>query len=282
MDENIRYAIPLDMRESVRAASAKRPFPLANSMVKAGDIRRLGGVTAETRLVLVLNVDADGERVQFTLTHPYVDFATDRDIVVPKSLTHLAFDLVVETDLRSVAWSAELGRAVAKVPLDIIDLCYSSHLDFPANLPVWIGMPLIGPLDARWDFKVAEGETIRSLSGATVEVVLDGELYWGIEIDPVFKTIFSEGPDSTAVALGLVELWLRQSETFVLTLEHLEELADLGLLNSENWFSAIGPISNDFFSAVVQPLLDIAISDRRLRVPGRVFGVTDLKESVYA
>ena len=281
MDEQTGIEVPLAIREAVRSAAEKRPMPTPSSAVKAGDIRRLNGTDRNTRLVLILHVDAKTDRAQFTLTHPYADLATDRDVVVSKAHTQLGYDLVIETDLRSIAWLAEFDRAVGCVSDEIVELCFQTQLVLSKDSPVWVGLPLIGPLDSRWDFKVSEGNAIRELSNATIEVTLAGESYWAIE-NSVFQTIFSKSPDSTAVALGLVELWVSQNETFVLTPEDLGQLDDLGLLSRDTWHQAMGPIANDFFTAVLQPLLDIAISDRRFRIPGRVYGISDLKELVSA
>jgi hypothetical protein len=132
-------------------------------MITKGDIRPINNGSLD-RLVLVLKVDEDSNTCQFTLVHSYVEFATEFDIIVEPEVTQLRYSLVVETDLRGSVSTTKLGKRIATVPSSIVSACYEDSINLVETSEVFVGPPMLGPLDARWDFKVEEGNTIRLLS----------------------------------------------------------------------------------------------------------------------
>lgn len=133
--------------------------------MEAGEIRKHRA--GAEQFVLVLK--DDGETVQFTLVHPYTEFATQHDAIVEPRLSGLPYSLVVQTDLRGVLFADELGAVVATLPSEVLFAC----LGIAVMEEVYFGPPMIGPLDSRWGFKVEQGETVRRLSSNALSKLLE-------------------------------------------------------------------------------------------------------------
>ena len=156
---------------AIKAVNADRKRPVHEKQsVSPGEIRRVGSGSVE-RLALILMVNSETNTSQITLVHNYSEFATEQDIIVESAITDLSYVVVIQTDLRGVVSTAEVGELIAMVPEKLVAACFQGIAGFVEDLSMFIGPPILGPLDARWDFKVEEGETIRELCSATVEVL---------------------------------------------------------------------------------------------------------------
>ena len=122
-------------------------------MIKVGDIRIVKyNDLLDARHVLVLKVWE--ETVLVSLCHPYMEFATEYDQKVYPKDTGLKYGLCVQTDLVGAVYV----DALCDNAIGFLDM--STHT---TN----VGPPLLGPLDARWDFKASEGEVMQAI-GAVV------------------------------------------------------------------------------------------------------------------
>ena len=130
-------SIPAHIAEGIQnALDDHAEFDAIDHPVTAGVIAKHHG----GGFVYVLSVD-DGV-ADFCLAHPYVENATDRDAIVFTDDTHLAYDLVVQGDVRGYA---PVKYLTGKTP--------SIHL---LTTRTGSGIPLKGRLDSRWDFKISE------------------------------------------------------------------------------------------------------------------------------
>lgn len=135
--------------EVIKAAlKQKRPLRArADRDVRAGDVRLVTAGVLGRRLALVLYVDISTDSAEITLVHPYVEYATDLDIVIPGTTTQLSYEIVVQTDIRASVWLVDLRRLVCEVPLDVVEACFEGTEGFEASDDAFLGEPLIGPLD---------------------------------------------------------------------------------------------------------------------------------------
>jgi hypothetical protein len=260
-------------RESVRVDRA----------VSAGDIRQLS-LGSIDRLVLVLKVSPESNTSQFTLVHSYCEFATEHDIVIEPVVTGLSYEMVVQTDLRAVVSTAELGRFIAVVPSRVVSACFEGPITLIEDDSMFVGPAMLGPLDARWDFKVEEGETIRELSSSSIESFDNPEIQWVFEFDEIFTALLLPVDDAPAMAVAMFELWLVRGDSLAITPEHLVLFDDRGLLSRDTWSGALGESGIHFFDSVMTKFIEQARSSFNVatKLPEQIIGLSELRELQYA
>lgn len=263
--------------------TSRKTFASDVTAISAGDIRRVGSGDLE-RLALVLKVNSETNTTQFTLVHNYVEFATEHDIIVEPAATNLPYSIVVETDLRAAVSTAELGALVAIVPSRIVAACFAGPGNFVEGQATFIGPAMLGPLDARWDFKAEEGEVIRELSSATVIASESPETHWVFEFDEIFTALLQPVDDAPAMALAMYELWLVKGDSLAITPDHIVLFDDRGLLNRDTWSGALGESGIHFFDSVMIGFIERARSsfDSAAKFPEQTIGLYELRELQYA
>ena len=88
----------------------------------------------------------------FTLLHSYVEYATVYDLIVEPIVSGLSYTIVVQEDLLATVYTERLGVLRGRLPALL-----------EGELGIYSGTHTPHPLDAIWQFKVAEGATIRGL-----------------------------------------------------------------------------------------------------------------------
>jgi len=88
----------------------------------------------------------------FTLLHSYVEYATVYDLIVEPIVSGLSYTIVVQEDLLATVYTERLGVLRGRLPALL-----------EGGLGIYSGTHTPHPLDAIWQFKVAEGATIRKL-----------------------------------------------------------------------------------------------------------------------
>lgn len=251
--------------------------------VSAGDIRQLSAGSID-RLVLVLKVSPESNTSQFTLIHSYCEFVTEHDIVIEPVVTGLPYEIVVQTDLRAVISTAELGQLVAILPAQVVPACFEGLASLVEDKTMFTGQPLLGPLDARWDFKVEEGETIREISSAAVESFENPDIQWVFEFDEIFTALLLPVDDAPAMAVAMFELWLLRGDSLAITPEHLVLFDDRGLLSRDTWSGALGELGIHFFESVMTKFIEQARSsfNGETKSPKQIIGLNELRELQYA
>ncbi|WP_419839769.1 hypothetical protein [Candidatus Poriferisodalis sp.] len=130
------------------------------------------------RLCLVVGVDPAEDFAEVVLVHSTPELATSVDGVVPSCTTGAPYDAVVQTDLRGVAWTFQLGRLVGRLDEASLEALSSIALGNPATElaqgnEIWSGSALTGAGDGRWTFKIDEGSALRSLTRECTAAFLD-------------------------------------------------------------------------------------------------------------
>ena len=276
--------IPPHVASAVHAANAERREPShGKQTVSPGDIRHIRSDSVE-RLVLVLMVNSETNTSQITLVHGYPEFATEYDVVVKPGITGLPYALVIQTDLRGVVSTIELGKSIATVPEKLVDACFQGSDYFIEDEAEFVGPPLLGPLDARWDFKIEEGDTIRELSSAAIYAFDNAEIWWTLEFDEVFSALLLPVDDASEMALAVHELWLKRGDLLVVTPEHIAIFDHCGLLSRELWSKALGASGPLFFDSVMVPIVEKARSalNKAQETPEESIGISELRELQHA
>ena len=265
------------------ARLSPKTLPNGARRISAGDVRRVGNGTLE-RLALVLKVNLDSNTTQFTLVHSFIDFATEHDLIVEPAVTQLPYSIIVETDLRAVVSTAELGALIAVVPSSVVGACFDGPSNFIEDDSTFVGPPMLGPLDARWDFKVEEGEVIRELSSAATVSFDSPEIQWVFEFDEIFAALLLPVDDAPAMALAMYELWLVRGDSLVITPDHILLFDDRGLLSRDTWFGALGESGIHFFDSVITGFIERARSSSNgsKMPPELTIGLNELRELQYA
>ena len=266
--------IPDHILSAIDSANTSARTPLDERSISAGDIRRVKNGTLE-RLALVLKVNSVTNTTQFTLVHSYVEFATEHDVIIEPAITQLPYSIVVETDLRAVVSTADLGGLVAVVPAQIVAACFDWPDRFIDEVSMFVGLPILGPLDARWDFKVEEGEAIRELSSVALDTHLSQPKSGQLEFDRLLRALLPYADDPTEMVLRTFELWISGEVQF--TVEHLELFADRNLLISTIWEKSLGVAGEQFFKTVIVPAHEKLITGSTSSLMGR--GLIELQYS---
>ena len=181
--------------DAVKQALAERQpsTPAENGSVAVGDLRPAVAVPdrpTEPRIVLVVRIDEHHEYVEAIFAHSATEYATDYDLIVPAEISKAAYDIVIQTDLRTVLWTAQLGPRIGTVNKTIVDsakawgwrqMTRKTHTDTDDEASKALyettgirhGTPLRGIIDPRWGFKETEGAAVSRLAHDCVETLLD-------------------------------------------------------------------------------------------------------------
>lgn len=247
--------------------------------VEPGDIRRISSGQLD-RLVLVLQVNSESNLVIFTLVHSSCEFATEHDLILGQEDTGLPYAIVIQTDLRAPVSTAELGKLIARVPLRVVRACLDGLGHNTDSSDYLTGTPLLGPLDARWDFKIEEGEAIRELSSNAIESFKTPENQWTFDFDPIFAALLLPVDDASAMAEAMYEQWLLGGDHLVVTPDHLVLFDDRGLLSVDVWSNALGEVGVHFYNSVLMYIIEQARSamGTHHQEPTFLVGVEELRE----
>ncbi len=262
--------------------------PIGEHPVAVGDVRRLTSAGV-SRLVLVLSVDAATGTGEVALIHTYSEYATGDDVVVPATVTALQYDIVAQGDLCAHGWTADLGKLVAVVPGAVVEaMLGGADADIVAR-PLWRGLPLTGPFDARWDFKVSEGDELRTLTASAMRSILGGDDSnvaefdrdrWGLEFDEIVSEILQAPLDVNHLLLALYELWIERSDSLDFTIGQLVRHGESGKLELQAWNEALGDRGTLFHAAVIVPLIEKARSSyvsENEATPATIIGIEELR-----
>ena len=235
------------------------PVPEAgSSRIRRGDIRFAKGSTGEElqpRLVLVLSVDSQLDFADVLLVHTATEMTCDVDAVVQPSDSGAPYEAVIETDLRGVLWTIQLGSAIGHLDdhfFSSLGSDLTSH-DPGARPELQRGLQLAGPADPRWGFKRDEGAALRALARDCTDALLDEEA-WQLEAGLLRPELLDLADDPVALVTDLMH-WLR-TRTLELSPTDAEVLLELGALDTGAW-ELFGGLGLDI-STAVQGLVEAA------------------------
>lgn len=232
--------LPAALRAALRKPApppASAPPAIASSRVQRGDLRfarGLPGEPLEPRLVLVLSVDSKLDFADVLLLHTATELACDIDVVVPRSVSGIPYEVVVQTDLRGVVWTLQLGPAVGRLDDNLLRALRNetTSLDLDATPDVRRGLQLAGPADPRWSFKQEEGVALRALALDCTDALLDEEA-WQVEAGLLRPDLLDLADDPAALLTELMH-WLR-TRTLELSPTDVAVLIELGVLDTGAW-----------------------------------------------
>ena len=248
--------------------------PIGNPLpVSRGQIRRLTeGPQADERverLALVVRVDKRREFAEIMFVHPYAELATGTDIVVPAEHSRVAYQVVVETDVRGVVWLTQVGPLVGVLDRTALEAVRTVALgEDPASHSLVAGLPLRGRFDQRWDFKAAEGSTLRILAAECTASLLDGQAPLQIDVGILSPVLLAACVDRERAFLTLLDIVSTQDVVF--DLDDVKMLDEIGALEVSSWSREFGSIGTEYYESLLRPLID--------RVLARHPKVTDARE----
>lgn len=233
--------------------------PAGRKIVQQGDICRVGpyfGIGDAVRLALVLTVDPDENSTEIMLVHPYVELATESDLVFSPDEVGMPYPIVVETGAHSAVWTRQqILERVGRLPEEALrEIARVALADDPFTVSPRTGLPLAGPVDSRWAFTLQEVEAINQLAADRLSVVFD-DSPWRIDPGLLSPLLISQHHDPLSF---LVELdFLRMTRSVVMEIEDIDMVNDLDL---DVWIGYLGSdlgreFCRDFFTSL-QPLID--------------------------
>lgn len=172
---------------------------------------------ARARFVVIRMVDRDEGYASVALLSDEIDMAGGTDVVLPPERTGVPYDLMVETDVVGPVRFEQLSQPVGLVNQATIDGIVETELSgVPAVPHARRGLPLRGPEDPRWDFKLSEAEELAYLSGRCV-----AELIAKADSDEISESelerLLADLPDG-----GMVWVNLRTGERVAVTPNKVE------------------------------------------------------------
>ena len=156
--------------------------PTGREIVQRGDIRQVGPCFHPydaVRMALVLTVDPDKDSAEMVLVHPYVELATETDLIFAPDETGAPYPVVVQTGIRSATWTFQIQMHKRVGSLSEEDLEEFGRVaidDDPFIISPRTGLPLAGPVDYRWSFKLQEVETLNHLAADRISDVFEDDL----------------------------------------------------------------------------------------------------------
>lgn len=226
------------------------------SRVSRGDLRTvrpLDGAATGVRLALVLSVDSARDFAEVMLVHTAPELACEADAIVVPELASTSYEVVIETDVRGVVWTWQLGRTAGHVPENVLPslgpVAASTLPNGKASETTVItaGTPIAGPADPRWSFKKSEGEELRLLARDCTEALLDEGFPWMVDPGLLRPELLDLAADPPALLTDLMH-WIA-TRSLEISASDLEHLLELGVFELDAW-AAVGDIGVDVLTAL--------------------------------
>jgi len=219
---------------------------IKESAMAVGDIRPIqdfdGG---DTRLALILDIDNFFDYAIVTLIHPYVRYATEHDLVIGGDTVSMPYDVVVQCDIRASVWKKQIGRLVGHLPATSVDELMKAKINLDTvSSSCRHGSKLTGPLDVRWNFKVAEGRELKKISQDCTIALIEDKI--DLQVDDLeLMTAILRSVDNyedlrsvnkyEEMLLCFYDFAQMHSENVRISLDTWSKLEDLGLLDENRW-----------------------------------------------
>ncbi len=235
-------------------APATPPVELHASRVSRGDlrvIRPFDGTATQARLGLVLSVDSARDFAEVMLVHTASELACETDAIITSEMASPPYAVVIETDVRGVVWTWQLGGIVGHLHEDVLvslgPIAAQTLAENQAGVALVRGISLAGPADPRWSFKKAEGETLRLLGRDCTEALLDDGSPWVVDPGLLRPELLDLAADSAALVTELMH-WIG-TRSLEVTTSDVEHLLELGVFELDAW-ATTGDIAGDVVTAL--------------------------------
>ena len=203
--------------------------PAGRKIVQRGDIRRVEpcfGINDAVRLALVLTVDPDEDSIEIMFVHPYIELATESDLVFSPDEVGMSYPIVVETGAHSAVWTLQILERVGRLPEEALsEIARVALADDPFTVSPRTGLPLAGPVDSRWAFTLQEVEAINLLAADRISALFEDGL------NPQWRTLSPSSQDS-----AVDELVAHPSEW---TMDELETLFEIDAFDFDAWANSL-------------------------------------------
>lgn len=218
-------------------ASAPGHHLARRGILRRGDIRRVEPCSDPNdamRLALVLDEDHDEGSVEIMLVHPYVELATETDLVFTPDETGAPYPVVVETTVRSAVCTYQVRRSSKRVGKRVGSLSTEALEEIgkvvaaadPSIASLRTGLPLAGPADSRWSFKQHEVKALNQLAADRISAVFNDSPI------PQWPSLPLTPLNSDAPSLMSEFDRLSESE---FTLDDLAKLSEIGTFDQDTW-----------------------------------------------
>lgn len=235
-------------------APAQPPVELHASRVSRGDlrvVRPFDGTATEPRLALVLSVDSARDFAEVMLVHTATELACETDAIVSSEIASPPYAVVIETDVRGVVWTWQLGGVVGHLYEDVLvslgPIAAQTLAENLAGGALVRGTSIAGPADPRWSFKKAEGKALRLLARDCTEALLDDASPWVVDPGLLRPELFDLAADPAALVSELMH-WIG-TRSLEMTTSDVEHLLELGVLELDAW-ATTGDIAGDVVTAL--------------------------------
>lgn len=250
--------------ESTHGSTADTPENIANQPVARGDVRviePLPWLEGLRRLAIVRRVDAEHNRADMMLAHPWPELVTDTDAVIASDASGLPHPLVVECYVRGPVWLLQVRERVGFLPESILQAIGAVVVDGrPEVEGVRTGLPLAGPSDPRWRFKEDEVLAWGTLTDDCASALLEGDDPWQLEPERLQPHTYVRASDPATPSPD----HLRLEETIHLIATHdvTVEFQDLdpATFDPDQWAEYLGRDLGMTALAALQPTLLNAFS----------------------
>lgn len=127
----------------------------------------------DARYGLVRYADEQGGYASVALISLEVDSAGGTDVILPPERTSMPFEVMVETDVVAPVWFEQLSGPVGAVDEATLEGVLATEFNGKPSVPhAWRGLPLSGPDDRRWQFKLDEARHLLALASSCVASML--------------------------------------------------------------------------------------------------------------
>lgn len=225
-------------KQVIDAIKKNQPPPdLKDSGVSIGDIRTIqdfdGGAN---RLVLILDLDHFLDVALVTLIHPYIEYATEHDVVIDSFAASVPFDVVVQRDIRASVWKTQIGELIGRLSKTATSELLKPKMNPDTVSPSsYFGSKLTGPFDVRWNFKVSEGQELKNISKDCTSTFIDNKFNLQLDDLDVMTAILRAEPNYKEMLVCFLDLMQVHGENLRISQDTWVMLEERKLLDERNW-----------------------------------------------
>ncbi len=228
--------------------SAVVPPRLKNAKKKCPDVGDIYLVTpgqlelGTNRLCVVLELDSSMETARVALVTNETEYACDWDIRMNRDELQLPYELMVECDIVSSVWWAQLITRIGTIPSAVWSglVVAATSGDFSAVGESRRGTAIHGPSDPRWTFREHELDALQALSAECMSRLIDG-----LVLDPGLICALADASREEQAAIAAAISERAMVETVTMDPGSLDFLlSNAELIDSDSWSALQGIIES--------------------------------------
>jgi len=212
----------------------------------------------EKQPAYLLNVISNNGGVEILLAHPYEEFATATDLVVPSAASQLPFALVIQSTIRGVAFTQQIGDLIGLLDPTIMEnlACVMRNQEFTDTF-CYRGLSLRGPMDSRWNFKIGQAKILNDLTSEFLSSLNSPNKVHSAVLDSaMFDFEFLKSLDDPREAIHRV-VQIHGEGAAQLGAEQQLAMNEKGFFNLDNWRTQLGKSTEDLYNLFVMQMINI-------------------------